>query len=902
MRLLRRARCSTPRARLWFGAIRFAASSCESTGSDSNSPPVALGAMRSEKEPQGALCVERLRETEVSDMLLRTCVVSVLTYCFCCYVFAATVERERERDPAIFRTFSACTGSGFLATALMSLIQVGTQSIDQVLSPSVVDDSADDDKAAQKRKGWLGCLPHRGGLPVTLCIMVINVIACATHFMMALEVMPVVRALGRRHHTVRWAEWIALIPLMMMLIHAYDVEPGLEQRRDRVQPRTKLRYFRLTQRLVTCVTDNAYAVVSPCTQALEHLVFPHRDATGALVLSQEAMRSVYCQTWSTALGAIATLYQMPAWLVGLLLVLSSTLFLNIFCVLFRSYGELSPRFQPGKVEPRDFEVEGTPKRARSNSHRLLNRSPRHLDEATIQWSSQVTTESLSKLHEFKLRKIRAFILITVCSVLWSLIVLNYFAGLLGLYPKLTEAIVYNCTDVLSKNLFMSTLGQAHAKMSARLTALKTQLVVEQKATEKRRQFLRYVMHEVRVPLNAVKLGLTSIADSLFGCLDEPNDMVQNDSIGKESHLSRSGVEGIVDVVNRSIDSMSETLNDVLSFAAIEEGRFVLHGEPFDIATMLSKIVATHLPTANEKEIALTTYVEDALSRVRLFGDHRRIGACVSNFVSNALKFDRDIQDKKVEIIATATGRSVAADADVMLPPGSRGADKQEEGLSLTHSRKADNSEDGLKAIEVLLEVKDNGIGLSDSDRHRLFTAFSQIRPGELQEGRGSGLGLAIAKSIVQKHGGRVGVKSALHVGSTFYLSLPLAIVEDEVVSPQPKKAQLTPSKKNSGPSKAMSIKYRALVVDDALSNRKLFTMQVEKHGLTTCEAANGAEALTACGVDLQTGSLDTLPSVPFDVIFMDSVMPILDGLEATRRLRAAGCEAIVIGVSCPAEA
>lgn len=133
---------------------------------------------------------------------------------------------------------------------------------------------------------------------------------------------------------------------------------------------------------------------------------------------------------------------------------------------------------------------------------------------------------------------------------------------------------------------------------------------------------RYVMHEVRVPLNAVKLGLSAIAENVTACMTPTQD----------APALLAECDGILSIADRAINAMSDTLNDVLSFSAIEEGRLELHCEAFAMADMLALVTSTHSHSAMDKNINLVLHIDDRLRQTKLYGDHRRIFGCISNFV------------------------------------------------------------------------------------------------------------------------------------------------------------------------------------------------------------------------------------------------------------------------------
>lgn len=325
--------------------------------------------------------------------------------------------------------------------------------------------------------------------------------------------------------------------------------------------------------------------------------------------------------------------------------------------------------------------------------------------------------------------------------------------------------------------------------------------------------------------------------------------------------------------------MSETLDDALSFAAIEEGRFEIDRESFDVREVFGKAVNLFEIPASEKNLALNLTIAKGVPAL-LVGDGRRLASVIHNFISNAIKFSQD--------------------------------------ASITVTISLDNFAEGVCHLRV--EVQDEGVGISLDDQKKLFVAFSQIRPGELQDGRGSGLGLAISRQIISLHGGRIGVSSKPNLGSTFFFVVPLDIasskseeeklgyitVSDESKPPQWTRTKIAPapvppplaetrSANGSAPSsetgeQPSTKKIRALIVDDVATNCKLLARLISKTGANCSMANNGLEAVEAV-----RKSRACSPHQPFHLICMDSVMPVMNGLEATRIIRAEGYHGILIG-------
>jgi CheY-like chemotaxis protein len=214
-------------------------------------------------------------------------------------------------------------------------------------------------------------------------------------------------------------------------------------------------------------------------------------------------------------------------------------------------------------------------------------------------------------------------------------------------------------------------------------------------------------------------------------------------------------------------------------------------------------------------------------------------------------------------------------------------------------------------------VTDTGPGLTEEQQQNLFGEGVQFNPNELQAGQGSGLGLWISKEIVSLHQGTIQVSSpGIGRGSTFEVSLPVILREASAVSSLRQSIshrQRESAKEMTSPVAAVTVGHhhhlisavdtsssspphpslhalpapRALIVDDAPSNRKLVSRLLTSRGFLCREVENGQEC-----VDLITSTTSS-----FDLILMDYEMPVMDGPTAARKLRDMKCEVLIIGLT-----
>jgi CheY-like chemotaxis protein len=188
-------------------------------------------------------------------------------------------------------------------------------------------------------------------------------------------------------------------------------------------------------------------------------------------------------------------------------------------------------------------------------------------------------------------------------------------------------------------------------------------------------------------------------------------------------------------------------------------------------------------------------------------------------------------------------------------------------------------------------VTDTGAGMSKVQLSKLFRDGVQFNVNELQAGQGSGLGLYIAKGIVEQHDGTVVASSeGLGCGTTFTMILPLFQVPDDKPKPNLARSELSDDTGRRTSRRNHSTYLRILVVDDSGTNRKLLKRLLHNHGHTVSDAENGQEAVEVMDQARNNGQ-------PFDCILLDYEMPVMNGPDACREMRALGCDSFIVGVT-----
>jgi signal transduction histidine kinase len=231
---------------------------------------------------------------------------------------------------------------------------------------------------------------------------------------------------------------------------------------------------------------------------------------------------------------------------------------------------------------------------------------------------------------------------------------------------------------------------------------------------------------VRVPLNTIAMGITVVGD------DCHND--------RFSEASREALIMMDDATN----FMGNTLNDVLSMDKIEEGAMHLKLSPFYMEDIFNVSVSTMKGSAESKRISIVlSYGDDGnpvgLRSSQLMGDRFRLEHVIVNFLSNAVKFSpigSQIIIKMTEKVPDE--RTVQA-----IKQRNNFREKSEKIWDFGQISVDSSPSRGYREVTVV--VKDNGVGISKADLSNIFTAYSQVRPEQLQQGRGTGLGLVLAK-------------------------------------------------------------------------------------------------------------------------------------------------------------
>ena len=311
----------------------------------------------------------------------------------------------------------------------------------------------------------------------------------------------------------------------------------------------------------------------------------------------------------------------------------------------------------------------------------------------------------------------------------------------------------------------------------------------------------------------------------------------------EEDNSRESEKEYIKKINTAAKTLAGMINDVLDISKIESGKFTLAPTEYDLASVLNDIIAICMTRIEEKPIAFKLEIESELPS-RLFGDELRLKQIVINILSNAFKYTRE---------GTVT-------------------------LSVCAS--VENRND----VRLRLAVRDTGIGMREQDLEKLFSNYNQVDTNANRLIEGTGLGLSIAKGFVNLMQGGITVESKYGEGSVFCVDVKQGFVSADIISE--KQLESLRNFRFEDNMKRADVKLsrpdlnyaRVLVVDDSPTNLDVAKGLLGKYKMTVDCVMSGQEAIDA----ISRGE----PS--YAVIFMDHMMPGMDGIEATRLIRDIG--------------
>lgn len=326
-----------------------------------------------------------------------------------------------------------------------------------------------------------------------------------------------------------------------------------------------------------------------------------------------------------------------------------------------------------------------------------------------------------------------------------------------------------------------------------------------KANQAKTDFLRQISHDIRTPINGI-YGLLEIADR------NAEDVYK--------------LQECRDRIRTSLSYLMAIVDNVLDIKKAESNEIVLENKTFDLVKLLQEIVSVVELQANDNHLEFINHVDlNNIENPYLVGSPSLLKRVLMNIATNAIKYNRQ--------------------------KGSILLDCQEIGKSDTN-------------VTYQFICKDTGIGMSEEFQKKAFNPYVQEGKDAITSYKGTGLGLSIVKQIVDKMDGKIELNSKENVGTTFVVTLPFQIDEQEEKIVKKEVFDLDLHGK------------KALLVEDNALNREIASMMLKDIGFEVLYASNGKEAVEI---------LQNHKPYLFDCIFMDIMMPVMDGWQATKQIR-----------------
>jgi len=375
------------------------------------------------------------------------------------------------------------------------------------------------------------------------------------------------------------------------------------------------------------------------------------------------------------------------------------------------------------------------------------------------------------------------------------------------------------------------------------------------ASQLKSSFLAKMSHEIRTPMNAI-LGVTEL-------------MIMNEQLPRD-------IEEGLEKIYSSCDMLLGIINDILDFSKIEAGKLDIVNAQYKVASMINDSVHLNMMRIESKPIEFELQVDENIP-ASLIGDPLRIKQILNNLLSNAFKY-------------TDSGKVVLSVSTEPIPLIAYLPDHFMNDHVKWHGHER-------KGTTLVLKVRDTGHGMTKEQLNIIFDEYSRFNRRKNLTVEGTGLGLAITERLVNLMDGSISVESEPNKGSLFTIKLPQEIVDSEVIGKELAdnlcqfRLNFMSKRKRERIGRDLMPYGSVLIVDDVETNIYVAVGLMKLYRLQIDTAMNGHDAISK----IKEGGT-------YDVIFMDHMMPEMDGIEAVKQIRGIGYTSPIIALTANAVA
>lgn len=373
------------------------------------------------------------------------------------------------------------------------------------------------------------------------------------------------------------------------------------------------------------------------------------------------------------------------------------------------------------------------------------------------------------------------------------------------------------TDTLAI-LMLGLLDDQRAERARQEQLLRDALATAEAANRAKSDFLSRMSHDIRTPMNAI-IGMSTIGQF------KSHDALQ--------------VQNCFQKIDDSSRYLLALINDILDMSKIEQGKMKLLRDKFSLENFIKDLLAVIYPQAEDQNLDFELYHAEPLADSYI-GDALRLNQILLNLLSNSLKFT---------------------------PPGGK----------ITMNIRESKRSNGYSFLEFT--IMDNGVGMSDGFLQKLYEPFEQETSDSARNQVGSGLGLSIVYNLVQLMSGTIEVSSELNTGTTFMITLPLELCEDNSEEESRRK------------TKELMKNIKVLIVDDDSIVGEQTSSILDNIGASSVYVDSGKKAVEEVRSSIELGAV-------FDLAMIDWKMPGMNGIETTREIRKlTGPDTMIIIIS-----